>query len=141
VVRVLVVDDDPIILELLVLNLELEGHDVVTASDGRQALDRAHDADPDLVLLDIMMPEIDGFEVCERLRADPATATLPVVFLSARAHEADLVRGTKVGGDAYVTKPFDPMELMELIARIHGARPRERAREVADGNPAPGRPT
>jgi DNA-binding response OmpR family regulator len=131
-VRVLVVDDDPIILELLVLNLELEGHDVVTASDGRQALDRAQDADPDLVLLDIMMPEIDGFEVCERLRADPATASLPVVFLSARAHEADLVRGTKVGADAYVTKPFDPMELMELIARLHGARERERAGGAAD---------
>lgn len=130
--RVLVVDDDPIIIELLVLNLELEGHDVVTASDGRQALDRAHDADPDLVLLDIMMPEIDGFEVCERLRADPATATLPVVFLSARAHEADLVRGTKVGADAYVTKPFDPMELMELIARLHGAHERERAGGATD---------
>jgi CheY-like chemotaxis protein len=119
VVRVLVVDDDPIILELLVLNLELEGHEVITAVDGAEALARAQDASPDVVLLDIMMPELDGFRVCERLRGEPATERLPVVFLSARANEADLVRGSQVGADAYVTKPFDPLDLMDLLARVH----------------------
>lgn len=120
--RVLVVDDDPMILRLLEMNLQLEGHEVVTATDGQQALDRAADADADLVLLDIMMPLVDGFEVCSRLRADERTATLPIVLVSAKAAEADMLRGQEVGADAYVTKPFDPDELLALIDRLtdHG---------------------
>jgi DNA-binding response OmpR family regulator len=125
--RVLVVDDDPVILELLVLNLELEGHEAITATDGRQALALARDAAPDLLLLDIMMPELDGFAVCRELRADPGTAELPVVLLSARAQESDLVRGTAAGADAYVTKPFDPFELVRLLERTAAARRRPEA--------------
>jgi len=118
VIRVLVVDDDPIILRLLQLNLELEGHEVETAADGREALDRVNALEPDLILLDVMMPEIDGFRVCEELRAHDRTRDIPVVFLSAKAQASDIERGTAVGGDAYVTKPFDPQELVELIERL-----------------------
>ncbi len=114
----LVVDDDEVIVRLLVLNFELEGHEVVTAADGRSALDRVSDGLPDVIVLDVMMPEVDGFEVCDRLRADPSTADVPVVFLSARAQAADVARGTEVGGDAYVTKPFDPLDLVELVTRV-----------------------
>jgi CheY-like chemotaxis protein len=122
--RVLVVDDDPVIVELLVLNLELEGHEAITARDGREALTLAREGAPDLLLLDIMMPEIDGFAVCRQLREDPETADLPVVLLSARAQEADLLRGTAAGADAYVTKPFDPYELVRLLERTAAARRR-----------------
>ena len=120
----LVVDDDPVILELLVLNLELEGHEAITARDGREALTLAREAAPDLLLLDIMMPELDGFAVCRELRGDPRTAELPVVLLSARAQGSDLVRGQAAGADAYVTKPFDPFELVRLLERTEAARRR-----------------
>jgi CheY-like chemotaxis protein len=122
VAKVLVVDDDEVIVRLLELNFELEGHEVVSVLDGQQALDRIGELAPDVVLLDVMMPEVDGYRVCEVLRADPATAALPIVFLSARAQEADIVRGTEVGGDAYVTKPFEPLELVELVERLVAER-------------------
>ena len=122
--RVLVVDDDPVIVELLVLNLELEGHEAITAHDGREALALAREAAPDLLLLDVMMPELDGFAVCRALRDDPEMAHLPVVLLSARAQESDLVRGTAAGADAYVTKPFDPFELVRLLEQTEAARRR-----------------
>jgi CheY-like chemotaxis protein len=118
VVRVLAVDDDPTILRLLEVNLEMDGHEVHTAADGQQALDRIADVAPDVVLLDVMMPELDGWQVCERLRADERFAHLPIVFLSARAQEVDLTRGDAVGADAYVTKPFDPLGLVQLIERL-----------------------
>jgi DNA-binding response OmpR family regulator len=118
VVRVLAVDDDPTILRLLQVNLEMDGHEVFTAEDGEMALVRAREVAPQVVLLDVMMPNLDGWQVCERLRADEATADLPVVFLSARAQESDLARGHAVGADAYVTKPFDPLELVELVERL-----------------------
>jgi CheY-like chemotaxis protein len=73
---------------------------------------------PEVVLLDVMMPGLDGWQVCERIRADPALADTPVVFLSARAQESDLARGAEVGADAYVTKPFDPLALIELVERL-----------------------
>jgi CheY-like chemotaxis protein len=122
VAKVLVVDDDEVIVRLLELNFELEGHEVVSVLDGQQALDRIGELAPDVVLLDVMMPEVDGYRVCEVLRADPATAALPIVFLSARAQEVDIVRGTEVGGDAYVTKPFEPLELVELVERLVAER-------------------
>jgi DNA-binding response OmpR family regulator len=121
-VRVLVVDDDQVIVRLLELNLELEGHQVVTALDGATALRLARDAAPDAVLLDVMMPELDGYGVCERLRADAATADLPIVFLSARAQSDDVTRGTDAGADAYITKPFDPLELVALLEELVGRR-------------------
>jgi DNA-binding response OmpR family regulator len=118
VARILAVDDDPTILRLLQVNLEMEGHDVVTAEDGHQALEALRAERPEVVLLDVMMPGLDGWQVCERIRADAEVAHTPVVFLSARAQESDLVRGTEVGADAYVTKPFDPLALVELVERL-----------------------
>jgi DNA-binding response OmpR family regulator len=118
VVRVLAVDDDPTILRLLEVNLEMDGHEVHTATDGQDALDRVGEVLPDVVILDVMMPNLDGWQVCERLRADERFADLPVVFLSARAQESDLTRGDNAGADAYVTKPFDPLALVELVERL-----------------------
>ncbi len=121
-VRVLAVDDDPIILRLLQLNLELEGHEVLTAADGRSGLDAVRRERPDLVLLDVMMPNLDGFQVCAEVRADPdpAIAAIPIVMLSAKAQEADVTTGIAAGADAYVTKPFDPVHLVDLVTRLAG---------------------
>lgn len=120
--RVLAVDDDPVILRLLQLNLELEGHEVATAVDGRQALEQVAAWGPEVVLLDVMMPHVDGFQVCQQLRDDPATRDIPVVFLSAKAQSSDVERGNEVGGTAYVTKPFDPLALVELIEQLAASR-------------------
>jgi CheY-like chemotaxis protein len=116
--RVLVVDDDDVIRQLITVNLELEGFDVVTAVDGQDALEKVKDAQPSVITLDVMMPRLDGWEAAARLRADPETAHIKVILLSARAQEADLQRGERIGVDAYLTKPFDPDELIELVRRL-----------------------
>jgi DNA-binding response OmpR family regulator len=120
VVRVLAVDDDPIILRLLQLNLELEGFEVLTAGDGIAGLEVIRRERPEVVLLDVMMPNLDGFQVCRSVRADddPTVASTPIVILSARAQEADVEAGMAAGADAYVTKPFDPLELVGLVDRL-----------------------
>ena len=112
---VLVADDDEDIVRFVEVNLRLEGFDVITASDGKQALDRTRSSMPDLVLLDIMMPEIDGFEVCQRLRGNYRTAHIIIVMLSAKRLSADKVVGLVSGADDYMIKPFDPIE---LVARV-----------------------
>jgi CheY-like chemotaxis protein len=116
--RVLVVDDDDVIRQLISVNLELEGYEVHTAVDGQDCLDKVKDVDPTVVTLDIMMPRVDGWEAAARLRGDPETAGIKVVLLSARAQEADLRRGDRIGVDAYLTKPFDPDELVETVRRL-----------------------
>jgi DNA-binding response OmpR family regulator len=116
--RVLVADDDAVILRLLEVNFSLEGYDVTTADRGETALGLAKDHDYDLIVLDVMMPGMDGWEVCERLKSDPHTARVPVVFLSARTQEQDRERGLELGVSAYVTKPFDPEELLSLAERL-----------------------
>jgi len=118
--RVLVVDDDDVIRQLITVNLELEGFDVVTAIDGQDCLDKIGDAAPDVVTLDVMMPRLDGWETASRLRQDPKTAGVRIVLLSARAQEADIKRGDKIGVDAYLTKPFDPDELIATVRRLAG---------------------
>ncbi len=114
----LVVDDDDVIRQLISVNLELEGFEVSTASDGRDCLARVRDVAPDVVTLDVMMPEMDGWDVAAQLRADPETAGIRIVLLSARAQEADLRRGDSIGVDAYLTKPFDPEELIDTVRRL-----------------------
>lgn len=116
--RVLVVDDDAVIRQLICVNLELEGFDVHTAEDGQDALDKVKEIDPVVVTLDIMMPRLDGWETAARLREDPATAHVKVILLSARAQEADLRRGKGIGVDEYLTKPFDPDELVAAVRRL-----------------------
>ncbi len=113
--RILVADDDPVILRLVEVNLGLEGFEVETASGGELALRKAEDVAPDLIVLDVMMPGLDGWEVCRRLKADEDTADIPVIFLSARSQEDDRRHGMELGVVAYVTKPFDPTKLVELV--------------------------
>ena len=120
VTRVLVVDDDASIRQLLELTFSVEGFEVTTARDGREGLHSALDDPPDVVVLDVMMPELDGWTVAERLKADPRTADVPVVFLSARTQDSDLRRGRELGAAAYVTKPFDTFDLVELVSELVG---------------------
>ncbi len=116
--KVLAVDDDPVIQRLLQVNLEMEGYEVELAGDGEEALERVRSFRPDIVLLDIMMPKKDGWEVCAAIKSDPELGRTPVVFLSARAQDSDLERGTGLGADAYITKPFDPIDLLDLVAEL-----------------------
>ena len=117
---ILAADDDPIIRRLLEVNLEMEGYDVVLAEDGAVAVDLAREHQPDVILLDVMMPNMDGVEACRQLKADDATSHVPVVFLSARARDADVTAGTRAGAAAYITKPFDPIDLLDLLADLIG---------------------
>ncbi|MBW3620937.1 MAG: response regulator [Actinobacteria bacterium] len=116
--KVLAVDDDPVIQRLLQVNLEMEGYEVQLAGDGVEALERARAFRPDIVLLDIMMPKKDGWQVCAELKQDDELKHIPVVFLSARAQDTDLERGTELGAEAYITKPFDPIDLLDLVAEL-----------------------
>lgn len=114
---VLVVDDDPIIVSLLQVNFEIEGYDVLTATGGEAGLALARAGSPDVIVLDVMMPGIDGLEVARRLRDDPATKSIPVVMLSAKAQAADVQAGLEVADD-YITKPFEPLELLERVGAL-----------------------
>ncbi len=116
--RVLVVDDSAVIRDLIAVNLELEGFAVDVAEDGRAALEAVGRDRPDLVTLDVVMPRMDGFETATRLRADPSTAGIPIVIVTARASAADLERGEEIGVDGYLTKPFEPAELVALVSRL-----------------------
>jgi CheY-like chemotaxis protein len=110
-----VVDDSEVIRELISVNLELEGFEVCTAEDGQAALDKIEELQPDLITLDVVMPRLDGFETAARLRTSDATRHIPVVMVSAAAQEGDLQRGRDVGVSAYITKPFQPEELVQVI--------------------------
>ncbi len=116
------VDDDPVILRLIEVNLDLEGFEVVTASRGEDAIAKARETSPDLILLDLMMPEMSGWELAARLQEDATTAPIPLVFLSARTQDEDRRRGEELGVAGYVTKPFDPADLVATIRKL--AKPR-----------------
>lgn len=111
-------DDDPDVLSLLALNLESEGYRVETATDGEQAWTVALQAVPEVVVLDVMMPERDGFDVLASLKEHPRTKDIPVVLLSAKAADTDVWQGWKAGADYYITKPFDMDELMRFLGRL-----------------------
>jgi len=116
--RVLIVDDDKVIQQLIEVNLELEGYETARASDGEEALDQVRVFKPEVIILDVMMPKMDGREVCKRIKADPTTRAIPIVFLSARAQEMDVQSGLELGASAYMTKPFDPVDLLDVIERV-----------------------
>jgi CheY-like chemotaxis protein len=116
--RALIVDDSRVIRELIAVNLELEGFEVATAEDGQSGVELAADLVPDVITLDVMMPRLNGFEAVQRLRQDPRTAAIPVVMVTGRARSADLERGQEVGVEAYLTKPFEPAELVEVVTRL-----------------------
>jgi CheY-like chemotaxis protein len=118
VLHALVVDDSSVIRDLIAVNLELEGFKVTTAGDGEEALRLAVEVGPDVITLDVMMPRLNGFETVEQLRQDERTARIPVVMVTGRAQAADLDRGTEVGVEAYLTKPFEPAELVEVVGRL-----------------------
>jgi CheY-like chemotaxis protein len=118
--RVLVVDDDEVIRRLIAVNLQLEGFDVEMAVDGQDCLDRVTEVAPDVITLDVMMPRLDGWETAVQLRKSPETAHIKVVLITARAQEDDKTRGTHVGADAYLTKPFDPNEMIRVIRELAG---------------------
>lgn len=116
--KILAVDDERHIVRLVEVNLQRAGYEVVTAYDGREALEKVKSENPDLVVLDVMMPYMDGFEVLKNLKADPTTAEIPVIMLTAKAQDADVFRGWQSGVDCYLTKPFNPMELLTFVKRI-----------------------
>src|SRR4051794_23139197 len=133
---VLVVDDDPVIVKLLQVNFEMEGYHVLTAGDGEEGLAKARAERPDVVLLDVMMPKMDGLQVATALRVDPDTRAIPILLLSAKAQAADVQAGKDVADD-YITKPFDPPELPErgsqLLAELSGPVPRHAPPDNAPG--------
>lgn len=116
--KILVVDDEPDAVELIKTVLGAAGYFVATAEDGGEALRKARDLDPDLILLDVMLPEIDGLEVCKILRHDPVTGDVPIILLTARATEFDRILGLELGADDYVTKPFSPRELVLRVKAL-----------------------
>jgi len=128
--KILVVDDEPEAVELVEFNLKGAGYEVSTAGDGAEALSKARRIQPNLVILDVMMPEIDGMEVCKLLRRDPATSTIPIIMLTAKASEVDRVLGLELGADDYVVKPFSPRELVLRVKKIlERGKPAEAAKE------------
>jgi DNA-binding response OmpR family regulator len=116
--KILIVDDEPEAVELVEFNLRQAGFNVITAADGAEALRKAKSAQPALIVLDLMLPEIDGLEVCKLLRRDPDTAGIPIIMLTAKAAEVDRVLGLELGADDYLTKPFSPRELVLRIKKI-----------------------
>ena len=116
--RILVVDDERHIVRLVQVNLEKVGYTVLTAYDGVEALEQVGKEKPDMVILDVMMPRMDGFEVLKKLQADAKTRDIPVIMLTAKAQDADIFRGWSSGVSSYLTKPFNPRELLTFVERI-----------------------
>jgi len=126
--KVLLVEDDRTLLDVLKYNLTKEGHDVITASDGVEALDAARDKKPDLIVLDVMLPKLDGFEVCRILRGE---MTVPILMLTAKASETDKVVGLELGADDYMTKPFS---MREFLARIRAMLRRAEMMKIVESS-------
>jgi two-component system phosphate regulon response regulator PhoB len=127
------VDDEPEAVELVEFNLKQAGYVVTTAADGAEALKKARSQTPDLIVLDVMLPEMDGFEICKTLRLDATTAKVPIIMLTARAAEIDRVLGLELGADDYLTKPYSPRELLlrikKMLARLQTEeKPKEQLR-------------
>lgn len=116
--KILVCDDERNIVRMIQVNLEKQGYQVVTAYDGKEGLEKVRSEKPDLLVLDVMMPYMDGFEVLKALRREPATESLPVIMLTAKAQDKDVFEGYHYGADMYLTKPFSPRELISFIKRI-----------------------
>ena len=129
--HILVVEDEPDTAELLELHLQNEGYRVTVAADGEQALSKLHKLMPDMVILDLMIPEIDGLEVCKFIRKDTATESLPVMMCTAKTSEIDKILGLEQGADDYVTKPFSPRE---LVLRVKNLLRRTETNQVLDEN-------
>jgi len=127
--KIVVIEDEDDILEVIAYNLKREGYEVITSTSGEDGLDKIEKASPQLVVLDLMLPEIDGLELCRKLKSDPLTRSIPVIMVTAKGEESDVVLGLGVGADDYVTKPFSPRE---LVARVKAVLRRSRARPEGD---------
>ena len=123
--RILAADDEPHILRLIQINLQRNGYMVELANDGKEALERVAANPPDLIVLDVMMPHMDGFEVLRALKREPSTRDIPVIMLTAKASDQDVFMGWSSGVDCYLTKPFNPQELVNFVRRIFDAQVRE----------------
>ena len=127
--KILVVEDEPNQVELIEFNLNSEGYEVVVARDGEGALNLAEEENPDLILLDWMLPKVSGIEVCRQLRRSKMTREIPIVMLTARSEESDKIRGLDIGADDYITKPYS---IKELLARVRAAMRRPSASVISD---------
>jgi DNA-binding response OmpR family regulator len=138
--RIFIVEDEQDIAEMIAFNLEKEGYKVFTADNGKDALAEIKSELPDLVLLDVMLPDMDGFEICKQLRAYPPTKKVPIIFVSAKSQETDKVVGLELGADDYLTKPFSPRELVARIKAVFRrvpnatARPAEKHSDQEEGH-------
>ncbi len=131
---ILVVDDETHIVELVKFNLEKEGYHVLAAQDGLEAYNTAKKERPDLIILDVMLPEMDGFEVCRLVQKDREIAETPIIMLTARSEEIDKILGLEIGADDYMTKPFSPRELLARVkARLRRVYKKQQPFEAADG--------
>ncbi len=119
---ILVVDDDPIVRLLLETTVRVGPYRVITAADGEEALATARAVHPSVILLDVSMPKVDGFEVCRRIKSDPRMKDITIIMITAKAQANDRAHGLAVGVDAYVTKPFSPLQLLETLEQYLGAR-------------------
>jgi DNA-binding response OmpR family regulator len=124
---VLVVDDDPVILKLLEVNFEMEGFTVLVAHDGEEGIEVARSNQPDVVVSDIMMPKTSGLELVVALKSDASTSEIPIILLSAKAQNADVRTGLDAGADDYVTKPFEPLDLVDRVNRLLETRASKRS--------------
>ncbi len=120
--KILIVEDDPSVLRAISYMLEKEGYNVLTATDGLTGLTKAKGENPDLLILDVMLPGIDGFEICHRLRAEPQTAQLPILMLSAKGQAADKAMGLQVGANEYLTKPVERLVLLGRVEALLAAK-------------------
>ena len=127
--KILAVDDEKHILRLVQINLEKAGYEVITASNGAQAVEKVRSEKPALIVMDVMMPEMTGFEALQILKNDPETSAIPVVMLTAKAQDSDVFHGWQSGADLYLTKPFNPMELLTFVKRILDAQAEARGAE------------
>lgn len=123
--KIVVIEDEDDILEVIAYNLKREGYEVVTSTSGEDGLEKIEKSSPHLVVLDLMLPEIDGIELCRKLKSDPLTRAIPVIMVTAKGEESDVVLGLGVGADDYITKPFSPRE---LVARVKAVLRRSHAR-------------
>ncbi|MCI0452773.1 MAG: response regulator [Candidatus Latescibacteria bacterium] len=127
--KIVVIEDETDILEVIAYNLKREGYDVVTSTSGEDGLEKIDKLKPNLVVLDLMLPEVDGIELCRKLKADPVTQSIPVIMVTAKGEESDVVLGLGVGADDYVTKPFSPRE---LTARVKAVLRRSKSKGETD---------
>lgn len=148
--KILIAEDEPDIRDLIMFTLQFGGYDVIATSSGSEAIERAVAEQPDLILLDVRMPRMTGYEACEALKGNPQTEKIPVVFLSAKGQEKEVENGLKVGAVAYILKPFAPDQLIKQVKELldqHGVKPSEKvapvapAAEAAAAKAAPPEPT